>query len=143
MEGLSRWNNYFVRARMARELKLCQLVDRLESGASEPKAVSDCFDRVYYGQLLRDVARQKPELAQFDGMLHSNHVAEFRHLDKERLTLAKYRTLVAHFERLSPHDSGVGLGQNRHQFHNGSAEGEAKLTMQGLNHRRSRRCKVS
>lgn len=108
MEGLSRWNNYFVRTRMARELKLGQLVDRLESGAIEPKAVSDCFDRVYYGQLLREVARQKPEFAQFDGMLHSNHVAEFRHLDKERLELAKYRTLVAHYERLPPHDSGVG-----------------------------------
>lgn len=108
MEGLSRWNNYFVRARMARELKLGQLVDRLESGATEPKAVSDCFDRVYYGQLLREVARQKPELAQFDGMLHNNHVAEFRHLDRERLALAKYRTLVAHYERLPPHDSGVG-----------------------------------
>jgi very-short-patch-repair endonuclease len=108
MEGLSRWNNYFVRARKARELNLGQLVDRLESGAIEPKAVSDCFDRVYYSQLLREVARQRPELAQFDGMLHSNHVVEFRHLDKERLALAKYRTLIAHYERLPPHDSGVG-----------------------------------
>lgn len=108
MEGLSRWNNYFVRATKARELKLGQLIGGLESGAIKPNSVSDCFDRIYYGQLLRDVARQKPELAQFDGMLHSNHVAEFRHLDKERLALAKYRTLVAHHERLPPHDSGVG-----------------------------------
>ncbi len=109
MEGLSRWNNYFVRARKARELKLSQLVDRLESGAIEPKSVSDCFDRIYYGQLLREITRQKPELAQFDGMLHSNHVAEFRHLDKERLALAKYRTLMAHHGGLPPLDSGVGL----------------------------------
>jgi very-short-patch-repair endonuclease len=108
MEGLSRWNTYFVRARMGREFKLGQLIDRLESGAIEPKTVSDCFDRIYYGQLLREVTRNKPELAQFDGMLHSSHVAEFRHLDKERLALAKYRTLVAHYERLPPHDSGVG-----------------------------------
>jgi very-short-patch-repair endonuclease len=108
MEGLSRWNNYFVRARRARELKLVQLVVGLEAGTILPRSVSDCFDRVYYGQLLREVIRQKPELAQFDGMLHNNHVAEFRHMDKERLALAKYRTLVAHHERLPPHDSGVG-----------------------------------
>ena len=97
MEGLSRWNNYFVRARRARELKLGQLVDRLETGAIKPESISDCFDRAYYGQLLREVIRKKPELAQFDGMLHNNHVAEFRHLDKERLAFAKYQTLFAHY----------------------------------------------
>lgn len=32
MEGLSRWNNYFVRARQAKDLKLDQLVSRLEIG---------------------------------------------------------------------------------------------------------------
>jgi very-short-patch-repair endonuclease len=108
MEGLSRWNNYFVRAKRARELKLSPLVGRLEGGTIQPKAVSDCFDRIYYIQLFREVSRQKPQLAHFDGMVHSNHVDQFRKLDEERIALAKYRTLVAHYERLPPHDSGVG-----------------------------------
>jgi very-short-patch-repair endonuclease len=108
MEGLSRWNNYFVRARQAKDLKLDQLVSRLEIGTIQAESVSDCFDRAYYSQLLREITRQKPALAQFDGMLHNNHVSEFRQLDKERLALAKYRTLVAHYDRLPPRDSGVG-----------------------------------
>ena len=51
--------------------------------------------------------RQKPELAHFDGELHERHVAEFRQLDSERLALAKYRALMAHYERMPPH-SAVG-----------------------------------
>lgn len=108
MEGLSRWNNYFVRARKARDLKLNKLVDRLEIGNIRAESVNDCFERVYYRQLIREITRQKPALAQFDGMLHNNHVSEFRQLDRERLALAKYRTLVAHYDSLPPRDSGVG-----------------------------------
>jgi very-short-patch-repair endonuclease len=108
MEGLLRWSNYFVRARQARELNLDQLVSGLETGTIQAKSVSDCFDRAYYSQLLREISRQKPALAQFDGMLHNSHVLEFRRLDKERLALAKYRTLVAHYDRLPPRNSGVG-----------------------------------
>jgi very-short-patch-repair endonuclease len=108
MEGLSRWNNYFVRSRRARELKLSPLVDKVENGTILPNAVSDCFDRIYYVQLFREVTRQRPQLAHFDGMVHSNHVDQFRKLDEDRKALAKYRTLVSHYERLPPHDSGVG-----------------------------------
>lgn len=108
MEGLSRWNNYFVRAKRARELGLADLVERLESGAIPPGAMRDCFDRLYYAQLLRGVSRQKPDLAQFDGVLHDQCVAEFQELDRQRLALAKYRALVAHVERMPPSNSGVG-----------------------------------
>jgi very-short-patch-repair endonuclease len=108
LEGLSRWNNYFIRAKQARNLKLDRLVDRVESGNLEPQYVSHCFDRAYYSQMIRDIARRKPALAQFDGRLHNGHVSDFRELDKERLTLSKYRTLVAHHDRFPPRDSGVG-----------------------------------
>jgi uncharacterized protein DUF4011/AAA domain-containing protein len=108
MEGLSRWNNYHVRSRRARELKLDKLIDRLETGEIPNKSAQNCFDRAYFSQLLREMISKKPALAQFDGMLHSQLVAEFRQLDKDRLALAKYRTLVAHYDRLPPRDSGVG-----------------------------------
>src|SRR6185295_7778257 len=108
MEDLSRWNNYFVRARRARELAITGLVERLESGEVKPATAADCFDRVYYGQLLREVMRLQPHLAQFDGALHDNHITEFRELDRERLALARYRTLLAHFDRMPPSQSGVG-----------------------------------
>lgn len=108
MEGLSGWNNYLVRARRACQLGLASFVARLETGAVQPKAFLNCFDRIYYGQLLRDITKHKPELAQFDGVLHEKNVTEFRRLDKERLTLAKQRTLITHFENLPPSNAAIG-----------------------------------
>jgi very-short-patch-repair endonuclease/tRNA(Ile)-lysidine synthase TilS/MesJ len=107
-EELSRWNNYFVRARQARAQGLASLIELLESGKTTPAAAVDCFDRIYFSQLLRSIVRKKPELAQFDGALHEKHVSEFKQLDIERLALAKYRTLVAHYERLPQFNAGVG-----------------------------------
>jgi superfamily I DNA and/or RNA helicase len=83
------------------------LIDALEDRTIPTKGVSDAFDRIYFSQLLRSMVRQKPELAHFDGELHERHVADFRELDNERLALAKYRALTAHFKRLPPH-SAVG-----------------------------------
>jgi very-short-patch-repair endonuclease len=105
MESLSKWNSYFVRARRSRELGLGPLVDRMEQG-SVPAL--DCFDRVYFSQMLREVARLKPELMQFDGVLHERRITEFRQLDRDRLTLAKLRTLLAHSQRMPASNSGVG-----------------------------------
>lgn len=107
LEELTRWNNYFLRARRARELGLEGLVAALESGAIQPEAVQDCFDRIYYTQMLRALIRQKPELGQFDGVIHNNHVAEFRELDKNRLLLAKYQVLTAHYTKMPAH-AGAG-----------------------------------
>lgn len=119
-EELSRWNAYFIRARSARQAGLTSLVVMLESGTLPIDAAADCFDRVYFGQLLREMVRHKSQLAQFDGELHNRHVGEFKQLDSERIALAKYRTLVAHFERM-PQKTGVGavgivsgeIGRNR------------------------------
>lgn len=107
MEELVRWNQYFLRAREARALGLAPLVDRLEAGTLSPDAARDGFDRVYFSQLLRAAVRAQPELARFDGALHSRRVEEFRELDRERLALAKFRVLLAHCEGLPP-NSGVG-----------------------------------
>ena len=104
---LPAWTTYALRAQQARAEGMGSLVDVLEHGKIPTKEVTDAFDRIYFGQLLRGIVRQKPELAHFDGELHERHVADFRELDNERLALAKYRTLMAHFDRLPPH-SAVG-----------------------------------
>src|SRR5581483_8099521 len=107
-EDLSRWNNYFVRARAARSWGMTSLVDLIETGGALATDATDCFDRVYFSQLFREMVKRKPELAQFDGELHEKHIAEFKQLDRERLALAKYRTLVAHYNRMSALNAGVG-----------------------------------
>ncbi|PIQ84626.1 MAG: hypothetical protein COV75_01315 [Candidatus Omnitrophica bacterium CG11_big_fil_rev_8_21_14_0_20_63_9] len=57
--------------------------------------------------MLRELIRQRPELGQFDGVIHNNHVAEFRELDKNRLLLAKYQVLTAHYTKMPAH-AGAG-----------------------------------
>ena len=107
MEELSRWNHYFVRARHAKELGCGALVERCETGTVPAGVALHCFDRVYFSQLLREFMRQNPALAQFDGVLHEQHVTEFRELDKQRLALSRHRVLGAHFDRMPP-AAGVG-----------------------------------
>lgn len=104
---LPAWTSYALRSQQARTEGLGSLVDLLETGKIRTRDATDAYDRVYYGQLLRNIVRQKPELAHFDGELHERHVADFRELDNERLALAKYRTLLAHFERMPP-QSAIG-----------------------------------
>jgi len=107
-EELSRWNNYFIRAQKARDRGLTGLVELLETGDVSTSQAIDCFDRGYFSQLLRYIVAQKPEIGQFDGTLHDKSVDHFRELDKQRLALAKYRTLLAHFEGMPPVTAGVG-----------------------------------
>jgi very-short-patch-repair endonuclease len=107
-EKLPGWTNYFVRARHARQQGLGTLVDALETGAVVTQDAIEAHDRGYYSQLLRHIVRLKPELAHFNGELHERQIADFRKLDRERLALAKYRTLLAHFERMPAVNTGVG-----------------------------------
>ena len=85
IDQLPGWTNYALRARHARDLGLTSLVDVLENGTTPTKDAVDSYDRLYFGQLLRSIVRQKPELAHFNGELHEKHVAEFKQLDGERL----------------------------------------------------------
>ncbi|MGA2544174.1 MAG: DUF3320 domain-containing protein [Verrucomicrobiota bacterium] len=107
-EQLPGWTNYFIRARHARAQGLAMLIDALEEGDILAKDVGNCFDRAYFSQLLREIVRLKPELVHFNGELHEKHVADFRLLDKERLALGKYRTLMAQAERMPSLNIGVG-----------------------------------
>ncbi len=107
MESLPPWNRYFACRRQAREKGVGALVDRLETGTIPPGQASDCLDRIYFVQLLREFMKQNPALAAFDGAAHERWIDEFRGLDRERLTLSKSRILRAHVERMPPL-AGIG-----------------------------------
>ena len=108
MESLSKWSNYYATMRHARELSLGPLVEQLENGKISPSDLMECFERIYYEQMLRWISQAKPELARFDGIHHEAKVAEFRRLDCERLKLAKHRTMAAHFQGMPSCSAGVG-----------------------------------
>ena len=103
---LPAWAKYYARSHHARGSGFGSLVEALETGKIPTTAAVDCFDRIYFTQLLRDIFRQKPSIAEFNGVLHDNHVTEFKRLDVERLALAKSRTLRAHSKGMPPQSGG-------------------------------------
>ncbi|MGH7871510.1 MAG: DUF3320 domain-containing protein [Candidatus Binatia bacterium] len=108
LEDLTRWNSWFICARRARRHGLEVIVDALEKGRLPSAATRDVFDRAYFSKLLREAVRARPKLAHFDGLTHERLVEEFRRIDLDRLTLAKYRVLAKHYDGLPARHAGVG-----------------------------------
>jgi very-short-patch-repair endonuclease len=108
MDDLPRWTTYFARSERASGLGLNSLLVRLERGQVPITGGVEAFDYVYFCQLYREAMRLSPELAEFDGDLHTRYVEEFRQLDRDRLALAKYRVLAAHHTRLPPSTGAMG-----------------------------------
>jgi very-short-patch-repair endonuclease len=108
LEDLTRWNIWFLRAVRARPLGLGVIVEAMEADKLPDASAADVFDRAYYSRLLREAVRMQPELAQFDGLEHQWIVQNFRAIDLDRLTLAKYRVLTKHYTSLPLRHAGVG-----------------------------------
>jgi len=108
LEELSRWCAYEVRAESARAMGLTPLIGALESGILPGDLLLRAFERSYYSQLVRALARRYPEFAQFDGILHNRNVERFRQLDRERLALARYRVRARHFDHLPSRQAAIG-----------------------------------
>ena len=107
LDSLSAWNSYYLLRRDALENGLSPIVTELDSDRLAPKVAGAVFDHAYYAEIFRRIVKDKPQIARFDGALHTNHVDDFKAVDKSRLTLAKYRVLQAHFNKMPPF---VGIG---------------------------------
>lgn len=108
LEDLTRWNTWYTCAVRARQLGLGAIVDSIESGELPAPKATDVFERAYCSQLLREAVRTKPELGQFDGITHDRLVEEFRRIDTDRLSLAKYRVLARHYEGIPSRHASAG-----------------------------------
>ena len=108
LEDLTRWNTWFLCTVRARPLGLGAIVEAMEANRLPNASATDVFDRAYYSRLLREAVRTRPELAQFDGLKHERIVEDFRGVDSDRLTLAKYRVLAKHYDALPLRHAGVG-----------------------------------
>jgi very-short-patch-repair endonuclease len=108
LEDLTRWNTWFLCAVRARQLGLGAIVEAMEADRLPNASATDVFDRAYYSRLLREAVRTRPELAQFDGLEHDRIVEDFRGVDLDRLSLAKYRVLAKHYDALPSRHAGVG-----------------------------------
>ena len=108
LEDLTRWNTWFICATRARQYALEPIVDAVENGRLPSTTARDVFERAYFSKLLREAVCARPELAHFDGLTHQRLVEEFRRIDLDRLTLAKYRVLGKHYEGLPARHAGAG-----------------------------------
>lgn len=106
-EQLSKWVSYKCRADHARELGLGDLVDHMSDGRLPTKAARSSFDMAYYDTIFHQIVKEQPDLARFDGQLHSRLVSEFADLDKARMASASLEVALEHHRRI-PAQGGVG-----------------------------------
>lgn len=107
-EQLSKWVAYRERSETARNTGLSELVDAIEEGSTPTKEAQSTFDIAYYEAMLKTMATREPELARFDGELHSRAVREFIDLDLQRIKAAAIEVVTAHHRRIPPRDGGAG-----------------------------------
>ncbi len=106
-EQLSKWVAFRERANRADSLGLGALVAVLETGALTTLDAGPTFEMAYFEALLDDLIGIDPEIAHFDGHLHSNLVRDFVNLDRQRIAASAIEVVRAHHRRIPP-QSGVG-----------------------------------
>jgi very-short-patch-repair endonuclease len=106
-EALSKWVTYCDRAGRARVLGLGALVERLHGGALVPTEAMAQFEMSYYETIFAQQAEVEPEIARFDGDLHSRRVREFGDLDRQRIATSSYDVVRAHHRTIPPASGGA------------------------------------
>ncbi len=106
-EHLFQWTAYRDRAERGRALGCGVIVDRLTTGRLSPDRTLPAFEMAYFEALYLDITKAEPELARFDGELHSRKVAEFAELDQRRIHVSADEIVRAHHQRIPPRDGGA------------------------------------
>ena len=106
-ESLFQWTAYRDRAEKGRKLGCGDVVNRLEDGRLSVDQVIPSFEMAYFEALHDKMLAAEPELARFDGALHSNKVAEFSGYDLQRIRVSADETVRAHHRRMPPRDGGA------------------------------------
>ncbi|MDX0567205.1 DUF3320 domain-containing protein [Sinorhizobium medicae] len=106
-EQLSKFAAFNGRAADARKLGVELIVDRLLDGRIRTSEIVSYFDMAFYEAALKDQHSKDPDLARFDGEVHSRLVGEFASLDLSRMRLSRIEVVRAHHRRI-PQVSGIG-----------------------------------
>jgi very-short-patch-repair endonuclease len=107
-EQLSTWVAYRDRADKAMASGLGDIVVGMERGAIQVSAARKTFDMAYYEALFRDQVAAEPDLARFDGKMHSRLVSDFSVLDRERIAASSLEVVHAHYRRIPQGGGGAG-----------------------------------
>ncbi len=107
-ELLSKWMSYFARWTSLQDLGMKEFGARIDDGEIVADEASDRFLMAYYEELVREIYRRFPRLAEFDGASHESVLKQFRKLDRQRLELAVHEVALAHFQGLPSGDGSAG-----------------------------------
>ncbi|MCI4029814.1 DUF4011 domain-containing protein [Dickeya dianthicola] len=106
-EQLSKWVAWQNRVSLAREYGIYSLVSDLNQGVLLPEDLLGTFDRTYFDSILSLMVKDEPELARFDGDLHSRRIVNFAEMDLRRIKAASFEVVRAHHKAI-PSKVGVG-----------------------------------
>lgn len=106
-EALFQWTAYRDRSQKARELGCEELVEKLQDGELAPEQVIPAFEMAYFETMHENLGVADPNLARFDGALHSRKVTEFAQFDLQRIRVSADETVRAHYRRVPPRDGGA------------------------------------
>ncbi|MCU5773147.1 DUF3320 domain-containing protein [Erwiniaceae bacterium BAC15a-03b] len=106
-EQLSKWVAWQNRVELAKKFGIYPLVSDLSSGVLSSERLLGTFDRTYFDSILSLMVEDEPELARFDGDLHSRRVASFAEMDLRRIKASSFEVVRAH-HRAIPSKVGVG-----------------------------------
>lgn len=116
-ESLTRWIAFRTRWSRLEAAGMAAIARELYQGQIDTAGAIDRFDIAYYEALLRQVVRQVPELAQFDGQSHERLLAAFQQIDLRRIDTAREQVARAHYDGLPQGELGVGeLGKLRREI---------------------------
>ena len=104
-ESLSKWIQFRSRWEQLHAKGLSEFADLLYRGETKPNTAVDDLRTAYYNELVRDIFRKSPAVAQFDGDTHRQILDQFRQFDQDRIKLARSEVALAHFSRIPTEDA--------------------------------------
>lgn len=107
-EQLSKWVAYRHRISLAHKFGLGDVVESLANGKLSLDSCISSVERSYFESLLKMMVSKEPELARFDGELHSRQVAGFAELDLKRIKAASLEVVRTHHRQIPSKNAGFG-----------------------------------
>ena len=96
------------------------------------------FRATYFGELMRQVFDENPELVTFKGRTHEDLIAEFQQVDRRRIELARAQVAASHHAGLPRAGGGAGeIGILTTEFKSGRARPRRGVTAAALPHHRA------
>ncbi len=107
IEALSKYVEYCDRATAAGNHDLREFVERLATNDLSCEETLPLFELSVFEAILNDMVQQDPELARFNGFLHTKVVNEFVGLDQARIKQSRLEVARVHHRRIPPTQGGT------------------------------------